>query len=153
MFPIPTHPKVSFGYGEFSKRYRDGRHKGVDFSVPVGTVVHAVAPGVVVHAGRNGFGARRGWGRAYGIQVIIKLDPMPGTGPMGDFPSVYAGFMHLGRVNVERGERVNWGDIIARSGNSGNSTGPHLHFEIQKRRYWGGWKGSVNPHRWLAAHP
>jgi murein DD-endopeptidase MepM/ murein hydrolase activator NlpD len=153
MFPIPKSPKISFGYGEHSHRYRDGRHKGVDFPAKVGTPVFAIAPGVVVHAGRNGLGIRRGWGRAYGIQVIVRLDRLPGTGPMGDYPSVYCGYMHLSRVKVKRGQRLDWGQVIGLSGNTGNTSGPHLHLELQKARYWGGWKGSVNPHRWLAAHP
>lgn len=147
MFPLPNNHHINFGYGEHSHRYRDGRHKGVDFKAKPGTPVHAAVSGVVVHAGRNGLGLRRGWGRAYGTQVIVRCDPLA-SGRQG-----YAGYMHLSKVKVKRGQRVHFQTLLGYTGNTGNTSGPHLHFEVQKARFWGGWKGSINPLPWLAAQP
>lgn len=142
---LPIHNgHVTFPYG---KKYKNGkRHKGVDFAVPEGTAVLCAVSGIVQHAGKNGVGITRGWGKAYGIQVIVKCDKLP-DGSDG----LYTIYAHLSRPAVKRGQRVHPGDLIGRSGNTGNSTGPHLHFEVQKRRYWGGWLGSVNPKKWLDA--
>jgi murein DD-endopeptidase MepM/ murein hydrolase activator NlpD len=146
VYPVPSHPHITFPYG---KRYRSGRrHKGADTACPVGSQVVAAVGGTVVHAGRHLAGGwrHRGWGTAYGVQVIVRCDRFAdGT------PGYFAGYMHLSRTEVRVGQRVAQGDPIGRSGNTGNSTGPHLHFEVQRRRFWGGWRGSVNPRKWLGA--
>lgn len=142
---LPIHNgRVTFPWGV---KYKNGkRHKGIDYWAPIGTDVLAPWSGVVVHAGKNGVGPGRGWGRAYGIQVIIKFDNLP-----SGKPGLYGIVAHLSHVKVKKGQRVTAGQVVALSGNTGNSTGPHLHFEVQKRRYWGGWAGCVNPHAWLEA--
>lgn len=90
-------------------------HNGVDLSgVPVGSSVLASANGVVIIA-KNG-----GWNGAYGSYVVI-------AHPNGT-QTLYA---HLNSVNVERGDRVVQGQRIGGMGNTGKSTGPHLHFEIR----------------------
>jgi murein DD-endopeptidase MepM/ murein hydrolase activator NlpD len=87
-------------------------HTGIDFGVPEGTPVHAAAAGVVSFAGRQG---------GYGILVVIEH--------AGGFSTYYA---HLSKALVEVGQFVEQGQIIALSGNTGLSTGPHLHFEIRR---------------------
>lgn len=97
---------VSSSYGD-----RDGEfHKGVDWSVNQGTVVSASAAGTVTRAG---------WYGGYGYCVDI-------THPNGTMTR----YGHLSEINVTVGQSVSQGQAIALSGNTGNSTGPHLHFEI-----------------------
>lgn len=104
-----THPV--YGGGDF--------HTGIDLAVPVGTQVRAAAPGEVIWAG---------WRGNYGLLVII--DHQNG------YSTYYA---HLSQVRVSPGQFVEWGQVIGLSGNSGLSTGPHLHFEIRR------WGEPVNP--------
>ena len=93
---------------------REGRrHEGVDFVSSAGTPLQAAAPGLVIYAGD---GIDR-----YGTTIILKHS--------GGYFSLYA---HLSELLVEVGEAVLPGKAIARSGASGNATGPHLHFEIRK---------------------
>jgi murein DD-endopeptidase MepM/ murein hydrolase activator NlpD len=144
MYPTSTH-SISFPFGK-KYTFKSGRHKGVDFAVPQGSAVFAARDGVIVHAGKNGVGVTRGWGKAYGIQIIQDFDRFTnGT------PGLYGIYAHLSTVTVKRGQRVKVGDLIGHSGNTGSSTGAHLHFEIQKRRYWSGWLGCRNPQPWLEA--
>lgn len=85
-------------------------HKGIDWSVPVGTRVNAASDGTVVFAGtQNG----------YGICVMIRHADGKETR-----------YAHLSEITVSNGQSVKQGEQIALSGNTGRSTGPHLHFEI-----------------------
>lgn len=112
--------------GRISSRYglRWGRtHHGLDVAVPVGTPIRAAAGGIVTFSGAQG---------GYGNIVIIDH----GNG-------VETRYAHNSRNAVSRGQRVQRGALIAYSGNTGNSTGPHLHFEIRLRGQ------SVNPETYL----
>lgn len=85
-------------------------HKGVDWAVPTGTAVFASCGGTV---------ARAGWGSGYGYVVYIDHEDGRQTR-----------YAHLSKVLVKTGQTVKQGERIALSGNTGVSTGPHLHFEI-----------------------
>lgn len=85
-------------------------HKGVDWAVPRGTAIYASSGGTVTKAG---------WGSGYGYVVYIKHP--------GGSETRYA---HLNKVLVSAGQTVKQGQKIALSGNTGRSTGPHLHFEL-----------------------
>jgi len=85
-------------------------HTGIDFVANTGTPVYATGKGKVVFVGRNG---------GYGLEIRIDH----GFG----YRTLYA---HLSKVLVKRGQKVERGDLIAKSGNSGLTTGPHLHYEI-----------------------
>ncbi|MGW0534333.1 M23 family metallopeptidase [Streptomyces sp. NPDC003032] len=98
------------------------KHSGQDFAVPVGTPVAAVHGGTVVKAGPNGAGD----GPAYGNAVVIKHSD--GT---------YSQYAHLSQVDVRVGQAVTTGQRVALSGNTGNSSGPHLHFEIRTTPNYG----------------
>ncbi|EHN71988.1 peptidase [Streptomyces coelicoflavus ZG0656] len=98
------------------------KHSGQDFAVPVGTNVVAAHGGTVVKAGGNGAGD----GPAYGNAIVIKH----GNG-------TYSQYAHLSKVNVKIGQVVKTGQSIAKSGNTGNSSGPHLHFEIRTTANYG----------------
>jgi murein DD-endopeptidase MepM/ murein hydrolase activator NlpD len=86
-------------------------HRGVDFSLPAGTPVQATAAGTVAVVERQA-----------GLGLLVKIDHGHGL------QTVYA---HLGRTLVRPGDVVGVGAVIARSGNSGRSTGPHLHYEVR----------------------
>ena len=88
-----------------------GFHTGIDIAVPYGTPVHAARAGTVIQAG---------WDSGYGYAVIISHG--------GGVTTLYA---HNSRLLVKVGQEVSQGEIISYSGSSGNSTGPHVHFEIR----------------------
>ena len=132
---------ITFPYGA---KYKSGAiHKGVDYRASIGTPVVAAVDGVVVHAGRHVY--KKGWGFAFGIHVIIDNDRFP-DGTAG----LWAGYCHLSGVNVSVGQRVRQGQVVGISGNTGNSTGPHLHFQILSQRTWNPTKHK-NPQKWIDA--
>lgn len=88
-------------------------HRGVDIAVPTGTPIRAMAPGRVAFAGTM---------RGYGHVVILDH--------AGGVRTVYA---HLSEIRVAKGQELSGRPIIALSGASGRTSGPHLHFEIQRR--------------------
>ncbi|MFD3719264.1 M23 family metallopeptidase [Streptomyces sp. NPDC058674] len=103
------------------------KHSGQDFAVPVGTPVQSVGAGTVVKAGPNGGGD----GPAYGNAIVIR-----------HANNTYSQYAHLSRIQVKIGQKVSKDKQIALSGNTGNSSGPHLHFEIRTTPNYG---SAVNP--------
>ena len=117
----PAKGVLTSGYG-----WRWGRmHKGIDIAGPVGTPIVAAAPGTVISAGWNSGG--------YGNLVKVKH-------PDGS-TTLYA---HNSRIMVRRGQSVKQGQLIAKMGSTGFSTGPHLHFELHAQT-----KGATNPMAYL----
>ncbi|MFI6645926.1 transglycosylase family protein [Streptomyces sp. NPDC050504] len=106
-----------------------GYHTGIDFAVPEGTTVKAAGPGTVVSAG---------WEGAYGNAVVVRMED-------GYF-TLYA---HLGSVSVSAGQDVSGGLRLGLAGSTGNSTGPHLHFEARTSNDYG---AHTDPAAYLAAH-
>ena len=100
----------NFGRRSAPKRGASTYHKGVDWATPTGTAVVASSGGTVVKAG---------WGSGYGYVVYINHPDGRQTR-----------YGHLSKVLVSAGQTVSQGQKIALSGNTGVSTGPHLHFEI-----------------------
>ena len=114
--PSPIAGKTpSTPYKKLGKWWSKGYHTGVDYAVPTGTDVLAVADGEITNAN---------WGKSYGTQLVQKLD--------GGF-FIYA---HLSQALVKPGDKVKAGQVIAKSGNTGNSTGPHLHVELRNNIRW-----------------
>ena len=108
----PTYIKPISG-GTFTSgfKFRWGRqHKGVDWACPIGTAVKASSAGTVVSAG---------WVSGYGYCVTISHSDGRQTR-----------YAHLSKILVSVGQSVSQGEKIALSGNTGRSTGPHVHFEI-----------------------
>lgn len=99
-------------------------HKGQDFAAPVGTPMYAMADGTVKEAGFVGFGFEN-W-----IIIDHKID--------GKKYSTVYGHMPLNTIKVKKGQKITAGTEIAGVGQEGNSTGPHLHFEIWQNGYPGG---------------
>ncbi|MFD7698715.1 M23 family metallopeptidase [Streptomyces caelestis] len=110
------------------------KHSGQDYAVPTGTTVMAAHGGTVVKAGPNGAGD----GPAYGNAVVIRH----GNG-------TYSQYAHLSQIGVKAGQVVKTGQKIALSGNTGNSSGPHLHFEIRTTPNYG---SAVDPVKFLRAN-
>lgn len=106
---LPVKGRVSSPFGRRTSVGNAHSHNGTDFAVPVGTPVVAPADGIVKSAGENGGAA--------GVYVILDAD---GT--------VHK-FFHLSKIKVTPGQRVKKGETLALSGNTGYSTGPHLHWE------------------------
>lgn len=105
--PVRANYRLSSGFGQ-----RWGRlHAGTDFAGPIGTPLHATADGVVVHAG---------WQSSYGRLITIRHDF-----------GIETRYAHLNTIDVKVGQRVSRGEVIGAMGNSGRSTGPHLHYEVR----------------------
>lgn len=109
--PLP-YDRLTSGYGwRISPIFNKPEfHKGVDWAIPVGTPVKTIADGKVVYAG---------WGTGYGKYVKV-------VHPDG-FATIYS---HLSAFKVHVGEQVKQGEVVALSGNTGWSTGPHLYFQF-----------------------
>ncbi|MFE1512595.1 peptidoglycan DD-metalloendopeptidase family protein [Streptomyces sp. NPDC058726] len=114
--PVPG-GGVGTAYKVAGSMWSSGYHTGVDFSVPTGTSLKAVGSGTVVSAG---------WAGAYGNQVVIQLAD-----------GHYAQYAHLSSLSVSAGQSVTGGQQVGLSGSTGNSTGPHLHFEIRTSPNYG----------------
>ena len=102
-----------FGARDHPVLQRAHTHTGLDFSMPIGTPIYAPADGVAYFAQ----GAYNG-----GYGIMVKLEHAFG------FSTFYA---HLSKIVVKKGDFVRKGQLIAYSGNSGRSTGPHLHYEVR----------------------
>ncbi|MFK0293948.1 M23 family metallopeptidase [Streptomyces sp. NPDC090442] len=120
---------VSTAYKASSGLWSSGSHTGIDFHAAYGTQVHAVGAGTVVEAG---------WGGAYGNNIVIRMND--GT---------YTQYGHLSSIGVTVGQSVTPGQQIALSGNTGNTTGPHLHFEARTGPDYG---SDIDPVAYLRAH-
>ncbi|GAA3759558.1 transglycosylase family protein [Streptomyces tremellae] len=125
----PVHAAIGTPYHATGPSWSSGYHTGVDFLVPTGTSVKAVEAGTVVTAG---------WGGSYGYQVVLRH-------PDGK----YSQYGHLSAISVRVGQKVAEGQRIARSGATGNVTGPHLHFEVRTGPAYG---SDIDPLAYLRAH-
>ena len=105
-------------FGIKGPRWSSGRHEGVDFAAPIGAVVVAPVDGKVVKVGQC-------WGAAFGSKsVLMKV------------AGGHLLFAHLSANSVKVGQVLKAGDVIGKVGTEGNSTGPHLHMELQKGPGW-----------------
>ncbi len=122
-WPVPGHVSSRYGYRVNPMSGKRQFHTGVDISIPRGTDVHATADGIVSFAGRT-----------HNSGNVIVLEHGHG------FNTAYA---HNRKLLVKVGDRVTRGEVIAVSGSTGRSTGPHVHYEI--------WKDgrTVNPSKYL----
>ncbi len=107
--PVPYLVRYFFGY---DPNYFDGKwHSGVDMPCPVGTPIRATMAGIVSFAGWSSTG--------YGNLVVVQN---------GVYQTYYA---HASEFAVSTGDVVQAGQVVALSGNTGSSTGPHLHYEVR----------------------
>ncbi|MYL99678.1 peptidoglycan DD-metalloendopeptidase family protein [Novosphingobium sp. FGD1] len=105
--------RMSSNFGMRDHPILGGRrgHKGVDLAAPVGTPIYATADGTV---------SRASWFSGYGLYISLEHG--------ADMQTRYG---HMSRLNVAEGQRVHKGDVIGFVGSTGNSTGPHLHYEVR----------------------
>lgn len=105
-FSWPVNGTLTSGFG-----FRWGRmHEGIDVAAPTGRPIGAAAAGTVIVAG---------WGGGYGNLVVVSH---------GSISTAYA---HMSRIAVSNGQQVSRGTVLGAVGSTGNSTGPHLHFEVR----------------------
>ncbi|MFJ3961744.1 peptidoglycan DD-metalloendopeptidase family protein [Streptomyces sp. NPDC090036] len=116
-FVAPVGGGVSTQYKVAGAMWSSGYHTGVDFIASMGTSVKAVGAGTVVSAG---------WSGSYGNEVVIQ-----------HADGKYSQYAHLSQLSVSSGQSVTAGQTIGLSGSTGNSTGPHLHFEIRTTPSYG----------------
>ena len=121
----PVRGQVNSGYGSRTSPWSANSefHSGLDIGAPIGALVKSPAPGTVVFAGTH---------PEYGQTLIIDHG--------NETKSLYG---HLSRLSVAVNQKVQRGDVIAMTGNTGRSSGPHLHYEIQVKGQ------SVNPTSYL----
>lgn len=100
-------------------------HKGIDIAAPTGTPIYATADGAVTHAG-PGARAPGVWG---GNEIHVKSG------------GIERWFAHLSEIAVRAGQMISQGDYLGKTGNTGISSGPHLHFGV----FSGGWPNDLNP--------
>lgn len=124
----PVSSPTGTPYRKAGSSWSKGYHTGVDFPVPTGTSVKSIGAGQVVEAG---------WGGSFGYQVVIRHTD-----------GRYTQYAHLSAISVKAGQSVGAGQRIGRSGSTGNSTGPHLHFEV---RTGPGFGSDVDPVAYLRA--
>ncbi|WP_338698315.1 M23 family metallopeptidase [Streptomyces sp. Q6] len=123
--PVETY-ELSAGFDSAGERWAH-RHTGQDFAVGIGTPVRAAGAGRVVSVSCGG---------GFGVEVVVRH---PG--------GYYTQYAHLAAVAVDQGEKVRAGQWLGQSGTTGNSTGPHLHFEVRLTPYLG---SGVDPVAWFA---
>ena len=107
----PVNASTGTQYHATGSSWSKGYHTGVDFPVATGTSVKAVGAGKVVTAG---------WGGSFGYQVVLR-----------HADGRYTQYAHLSAISVRAGQSVGEGQRLGRSGSTGNTTGPHLHFEVR----------------------
>ncbi|MFF4453453.1 peptidoglycan DD-metalloendopeptidase family protein [Streptomyces goshikiensis] len=110
-FVAPVGGGISTQYKTPGAMWSSGYHTGADFIASSGTTVRAVGAGTVISAG---------WAGSYGNEVVIR-----------HADGKYSQYGHLSQLSVSVGQSVTPGQTIGLSGSTGNSTGPHLHFEIR----------------------
>ncbi|MFI0982823.1 M23 family metallopeptidase [Streptomyces sp. NPDC021093] len=120
---------VSTSYKSGGALWSSGSHSGVDFHASSGSSVVAVGAGTVVEAG---------WGGAYGNNIVIRMND-----------GSYTQYGHLSSIGVSVGQSVMSGEQIGLSGSTGNSTGPHLHFEARTSSEYG---SDIDPVAYLRGH-
>lgn len=106
-----------------------GYHTGEDYACPTGSLAVAVTWGTVLYVGSVP------WGPAYGVAVVVRTR-------LGAYDYLFA---HLSETRVRVGDKVRPGTIVGLTGSTGNSSGPHLHFEVRPAN--GRYGSDVNPRK------
>lgn len=113
--------RMTRGYLPRGTKKRKRPHRGIDLAAPRGSAVMGSHDGVVIYTG-SGF-------KGYGKMVMIESSDPINSGDGGNWATLYA---HLDKIVVYEGKKIKQGEVIAALGNTGRSSGPHLHFEIRR---------------------
>jgi murein DD-endopeptidase MepM/ murein hydrolase activator NlpD len=135
-------PVWNYRYGGTYDKWEGVIHTGIDIDAPLGTPVRAAAPGRVVWAGYGVYAGKYDSQDPYGIAVTLEHD----FGFQGK--TLYSIYAHMGETYVQPNQMVNAGDIIGIVGETGATTGPHLHFEVRWKENM--FNSTLNPELWLA---
>ncbi len=128
-FTTPVSAGISTQYRTAGAMWSSGYHTGTDFAAAAGAPVKAIGEGTVVSAG---------WSGSYGNEVVIQ-----------HADGHYSQYAHMSQLTVSTGQTVSGGTQIGYVGSTGNSTGPHLHFEV---RTGPGYGSDVDPVAYLRSH-
>lgn len=110
--------RMTRGYLPNGTKRRKRPHRGIDLAAPRGSAIMSSQDGIVIYTG-SGF-------KGYGKMVMIEsADPREG----GNWATLYG---HMDKILVYEGKKVKQGEVIGALGNTGRSSGPHLHFEIRR---------------------
>ena len=119
---------VTAGWPNYPEDFGGGRHTGIDFGIPQGTPIGSAESGTVITSSD-------GWNGGYGNYTIVK----------GDSGKYYL-YAHMSQRKTNVGDKLNKGNLIGLSGTTGNSTGPHLHFEVRNADYYG---SDISPYPYI----
>jgi len=127
--PFKGNYPITSGYGNRKDPIsgKDSFHNGIDFGVPANTPLYNLEDGVVTVAGV--------------IDNFNPKSPNLAVGVKANSDGVVAVYMHINRIDVKVGQKLKGGDMIGLSGNTGYSTGPHLHFGLYSKL----WNSTINP--------
>ncbi len=119
-----TYPVVYMGNYKFDHTENAGSHLGIDIKLPIGTPIHAIANGKVMKASTQSYG--------FGHHIVVMHTGVPDPANPGSKTTLYSNYVHMSDVLVSEGENVLKGQVIGKSGNTGTSTTPHLHFQVDR---------------------
>jgi murein DD-endopeptidase MepM/ murein hydrolase activator NlpD len=135
-------PLWNYRYGGTTPAWEGVVHTGIDIDAPMGTPVRASAPGRVLWAGYGLYNGKHESKDPYGLAVTLMHD----FGFEGE--NLYTIYAHMNEVYVQPNQMVNTGDVLGIVGQTGATTGPHLHFEVRWKQNM--FNSTLNPELWLA---
>lgn len=135
-------PLWNYRYGGTTPAWEGVVHTGIDIDAPMGTPVRASAPGRVLWAGYGLYNGKYESKDPYGIAVTLMHD----FGFEGE--KLYTIYAHMSETYVQPNQMVNTGDVLGLVGQTGATTGPHLHFEVRWKQNM--FNSTLNPELWLA---
>jgi hypothetical protein len=146
-WPCAPNTRISQNFGGNPASYQPDGHTGIDFALPVGSDLFAIGDGVVKHADwadnlkSNPYLMATTQNAGFHGGIIVIIDH-------GDIVTTYS---HLNETHLNAGDRVSQGQLIGKSGNTGFSSGPHLHFEVLVDGWnvRGRWFGRSDPLKWI----
>jgi hypothetical protein len=130
-WPVDPGTRISQYFGTNPASYQPDGHTGMDFALPINSPIYAVGKGKVLH---SDWARKLGWPNSYYVNPDFTpndgIDQSAGITLIIDYGTFVGIYAHLNSTHLNNGDTVTLGQVIARSGNTGFSSGPHLHFEV-----------------------